>query len=383
VNFDLLETHLLLEESTRRFASECLAKDAAQRDKNHEIPDETIAALASVGLLGVNLPESLGGSAMGVVSYAIAVREVARADASVAVTMAVTNMVGEVLRTFGTLEQQEEHIPRLTSGEYFAGAFALSEPGAGSDAGSLRTRAVRDGNDWILNGEKMWITSGDRAGVMVVWARTGESGTKGLSCFVVPGGTPGVEAGLPEEKMGLRASHTVSLSFGNVRLPSSALLGEEGDGFKIAMTALDGGRIGISAQAVGIGTAALEEARRYAGERKQFGRSIGDFQGIAFKLADMSTNLDASWLLTLRAAWLKEQGRRFTREAAMAKVMASETANDVVRDAVQIFGGYGYTEEFPVARYYRDARVTQIYEGTSEIQRVVIGREVLKGAGVS
>lgn len=381
MNFDLSEMHLLLMESTRRFATERLAPGAAGRDWDHEIPASIISELAEQGLLGVNIPESLGGAGMGVVSYAIALREVARADASVAVTMAVTNMVGEVLGLFGTPEQAEEHIPKLTSGEYFAGAFALSEPGAGSDAGSLRTRAVRDDQGWVLNGEKMWITSGDKAGVMIVWARTGGPGTGGLSAFVVPGGTPGIVAGPPEEKMGLRASHTVSLSFENVRLPESALLGSEGDGFKIAMTALDGGRIGISAQASGIGGAALDEARRYAQERRQFGRPIGQFQGIGFKLADMSTGLDAAWLLTLRAAWLKEAGRRFSLEAAMAKVKASETANEVVDDAVQIFGGYGYTEEFPVARYFRDARVTRIYEGTSEVQRIVIGRAVLKGAG--
>ena len=381
MNFDLTESEQLLEEAVRGFAADRLAKSAQERERNHQIEPDTIRALGEQGLLGVNLPESLGGSELGVVSYAIAILEVAKADASVAVTMAVTNMVGEVIRAFGTSQQQEEHIPRLTSGEYFGGAFALSEPGAGSDAGALTTRAVLEGDQWVLNGEKMWITTGDQAGVLVVWARTGGEGPGGLSCFLVPQGAEGLRAGRPEEKMGLRASHTVSLSLQDVRVPRSALLGQEGEGFKIAMVALDGGRIGVSAQALGIGWAAFEAARDYAKERQQFGRPIAEFQGVQFKFADMATELEASWLLVQRAAWLKEQGRRFSREAAMAKVMASESANRAVREAVQIFGGYGYTEEFPVARYYRDCRVTQIYEGTSEIQRVVIGRDVLKEAG--
>lgn len=378
MNIELSETQTLLLESTRRFSQERLAPFAREREKNHAISHDTIRELGEQGLLGVNLPAEFGGSESGVVSYALAIREVAKGDASVAVTMAVTNMVGEVILKFGTPEQHQEHIPKLTSGEYFGGAFGLSEPGAGSDAGALQTRAVLDGDEWVINGQKQWITTGDQAGVIVVWARTGEAGPKGITCFLVPGDAPGLIPGRPEEKMGLNASHTVSLTFEKVRVPKSSMLGEEGEGFKIAMTALDGGRIGISAQALGIAWAAYDEARAYALERKQFNKPLSGFQAIQFKFADIATELEAGWLLTLRAASLKEEGRRFTREAAMAKVFSSEAANRVVREAVQIFGGYGYTEEFPVARHYRDCRVTQIYEGTSEIQRIVIGREVLR-----
>ncbi len=381
MNLGLSETQTILRESTRRFSKERLAPFAHAREQNHCISHATIKELGDLGLLGVNLPEALGGAELGAVSYALALREVAKGDASVAVTMAVTNMVGEVIQHFGTPEQQKGHIPKLTSGEYFGGAFALSEPSAGSDAGSLKTTARRDGDSWVINGEKLWITTGDQAGVIVVWARTGEPGPRGISCFLVSCDAPGLTAGKPEEKMGLRASHTVALSFVDVRVPSSSMLGKEGEGFKIAMRALDGGRIGISAQALGIAGAAMDEVRSYALERKQFGKTLDQFQAIQFKLADMATELEAGWLLTLRAASLKESGKQFSREAAMAKVFATEAANRAVREAVQIFGGYGYIEEFPVARHYRDCRVTQIYEGTSEVQRIVIGREVCKDSG--
>lgn len=380
MDFQLSAAQEMLVRSTRRFAQERLAPGAAEREAAHDIGHDVIRALAEQGLLGVNIPGELGGSEAGVVAYALALRELAAADASVAVTMAVTNMVAEVICRFGTAEQHQKYVPNLTSGEYFGGAFGLSEPGSGSDAASLTTRAERVKDGYVLNGQKMWISTGDKAGVIVVWARTGEGGAKGISCFLVDKNTPGLSAGKPEEKMGLRASHTVALNLQDVHVPRSHLLGEEGKGFHIAMAALDGGRIGIGAQSLGMAMAAIQHSRKYALERSQFGKPIADQQAIQFKLADMATEWDAAWMLTMRAAWLKEKRLPFSREAAMAKVFASETANRIIREAVQIFGGYGYIEEYPVARLYRDCRVTQIYEGTSEIQRMVIARDVLKEA---
>jgi alkylation response protein AidB-like acyl-CoA dehydrogenase len=314
---------------------------------------------------------------MGATAYSLAMMEVARGCASTAVTMAVTNMVAEVITTFGTEAQRERYVPKITSGEYVAGAFALSEPEAGSDPGSMRTTAERTKDGWILRGQKQWITSGAYAGVFVVWARTGGPGTKGLSAFLVEGGTPGLKPGKHEDKLGLRASNTVPLTFEDCRVPADALLGVEGGGFKIAMMALDGGRIGIASQAIGIATAALEEATAYANQRAQFGRPIGDFQAIQWMLADSKTELDAARLLALRAASLKEAKRPFSREAAMAKLFASEAANRICDRCVQIHGGYGYVRDFPAERHLRDVRVTRIYEGTSEIQRTVIARSTL------
>jgi alkylation response protein AidB-like acyl-CoA dehydrogenase len=297
--------------------------------------------------------------------------------------MAVTNMVGEVIAYFGTDAQRARYNPRLCSGELRAGAFALSEPEAGSDPGAMRTTASKDGDDWILDGSKQWITSGDFAGVFVVWARTGEpgaagSGTRGISAFLVDRDTPGLTVGRHEDKMGLRGSSTTGLHFEGCRLPGSALLGELHGGFKIAMMALDGGRIGIASQAIGIAEAALAAAVSYSKERKTFGQSIADYQAIQWMIADGRTELDAAVLLALRAAWLKERGGRFSREAAMAKVYASEAAWRICDNAVQIHGGYGYTKDYDVERHLRDVRVTRIYEGTSEIQRVVISRDVMR-----
>ena len=306
--------------------------------------------------------------------------EVARGCASTAVTMAVTNMVAEVITKFGTDAQKRAYVPRLTSGEYAAGAFALSEPEAGSDPGSMRTVARRDGTDFVLDGQKQWITSGAHAGVMIVWARTGDpaQGTRSLSAFLVEGDAPGLRVGKHEDKLGLRGSNTVPLSFEGVRIPESALLGTLDGGFRIAMMALDGGRIGIASQAIGIATAALDEGARYAKERKQFGKSIAEFQGIQWPIADSRTELDAARLLTLRAAFLKESGKPFSQEAAMAKLYASEACNRIVGRCLQVHGGYGFVKDFPIERLYRDARVTTIYEGTSEIQRTVIARSILR-----
>ncbi|HEY2509684.1 MAG TPA: acyl-CoA dehydrogenase family protein [Polyangiaceae bacterium] len=383
MHLDLNETQRLVQQTARDFATKVIQPQAADIDKHERFPREILKGLGELGLLAVNVPEAYGGAAAGAVAYALAMQEVARGCASTAVTMAVTNMVGEVLARFGTEEQKAKHCPKLASNEYAAGAFGLSEPEAGSDPGGMRTTATREGDEWVLRGNKQWITSGAYAGVMVVWARTGERethpGTRGISCFLVEGGAPGLKVGKPEDKMGIRGSNTVPLEFDGVRVPASALLGELNGGFKIAMMALDGGRIGISAQAIGIARAALEEGTQYAKDRKAFGHPIADFQAIQWMLADSKAELDAANLLCLRAAWLKEAGKVFSREASMAKLYASEAANRICNRSVQIHGGYGYTREFGAERHLRDARVTTIYEGTSEVQRVVIARNVLMG----
>ncbi len=382
MNIDPTETQQLIARTARDFADRTIAPVAAELDQEGRFPAELLKGLAELGLMGVNIPASLGGAEAGVVSYAMAMIEISRVCASTAVTMAVTNMVGEVIAEFGTPEQREKYVPRLTSGEYSSGAFALSEPACGSDASAMTTVATRDGDSWVLNGEKQWITSGAYAGVMVVWARTDSPedrrGAKGISAFLVEHDTAGLRIGKHEDKLGVRGSNTVSLSFEDCRLPADALLGKENEGFKIAMMALDGGRVGISAQSVGIGSAALEAAVEYAKERKAFGRPIAGFQAIQSMIADSRTELDAARLLCLRAARLKEQGKPFSRQAAMAKLFASEAAGKICDRAVQIHGGYGYVRDFPVERYLRDARVTRIYEGTSEVQRLVIARSVLR-----
>ncbi len=375
------DTQALVQKTARDYATRVLIPQAGRIDRDERIPPAVLKELAGLGLMAVNVPSALGGAEAGVVAYALAMQEIARGCASTAVTMAVTNMVGEVVARFGTDAQRARCCPRLASGEWAAGAFALSEPGAGSDPGGMQTTAEKDGDGWVLRGSKQWITSATFAGVFVVWARTApresHPGSRGLSCFLVEAGTPGLRVARSEDKMGIRGSNTSALEFDGCRVPGTALLGELHGGFKIAMMALDGGRIGISAQALGIARAALEESVAYAKDRKQFDRAIGEFQGIQWKLANMKTELDAAHLLCLRAACLKEAGKPFGREAAMAKLFASEAANRICREAVQIHGGYGYTREFAAERHMRDVRVTMIYEGTSEVQRVVIGRSVL------
>jgi hypothetical protein len=381
MRLDLTETQALVRNTARTFARERVAPGARDRDRSGQFPAELLAEMAELGLLGVNVPSAYGGAEAGATSYALAMMEIAEACASTAVAMAVTNMCAELITAFGTEEQKQRHVTRLTSGKAVAGAFALSEAQAGSDASALETRAERTRDGWELNGSKQGITSGDRAGVMVVWARSGGPGAGGLSAFIVEGGTKGLVAGRHEDKMGLRGSTTVPLQFEDCRLPADALLGPEGQGFKLAMMALDGGRIGIASQACGVARAALGASVRYTRERKAFGKSVSDFQAVRFMLANIQTELAAAELMTLRAAELKESGRPFTREASMAKVFASEMANRAADKAVQLHGGYGYIDEFPVERYLRDARVQTIYEGTSEIQRLVIARELLKAAG--
>jgi alkylation response protein AidB-like acyl-CoA dehydrogenase len=381
VNLDLSETQRLIRDTARTFAREVVAPRARDTDRLERFPEDVYRQMGDLGLLGVNVPPEYGGAGAGVVAYALAMMEISAACASTSVGMAVTNMCAELITQFGTEAQKQKYVPALVSGRAVAGAFALSEPHAGSDPGAGRTTAVKQGAGWVLNGTKQWITSGQYAGVIVVWARTSNDGNKGLSCFIVEKGMPGVSYSKPEDKMGLRGSNTVQVVLENVEVTEAHLLGRPGDGFKLAMIALDGGRIGIASQACGVGRAALEASVKYAKERQAFGRPIGDFQALRFMMADMATQLQAAELLTLRAAFLKETKRPFTREASMAKLFASETSNRICDKAVQIHGGYGYIDEFPVERYFRDARVQTIYEGTSEIQRLVIAREILKAAG--
>jgi hypothetical protein len=378
MRWELTEEQELVVRTARDFATRALLPRAAARDAHELFPIEELGELARLGLLGVNVPAALGGAEAGAVAYALAMLEIARADASVAVAMAVTNMAAELICAWGTEEQKRLHVPRLVGGPYVCGAFALSEPHAGSDPSALRTSATRTARGYRLDGTKLWITSGTHAGLFVVWART-DAGPKGLSAFLVERGTPGLTTGKPEAKMGLRGSTTVPVILEDVEVDEGARLGDEGDGFKIAMTALDGGRIGIGAQACGIARAALEASRRYALERVQFGVPLAEHQAIQMMLADMHTQLEAARLLVLAAAWRKQSGLPFTREASIAKLYASERAGRICDQAVQIHGGYGYARDVVVERLMRDARVTRIYEGTSEVQRIVIAREELRG----
>ena len=382
MDFEGTGTQQAVAAAARKFATERVAPAAAEADRRGRFPEELIRELGTLGLLAVNVPSAHGGSDAGAVAYALAVMEIARVDCSLAVTMAVTNMVGETIAHFGTESQKARCLPRLASAEWLAGSYGLSEPQAGSDPNSMTTRADRRRDGWVLNGTKQWITSGDRAGVVIVWARSDiGAGKRGITAFLVEAGTPGLHVGRHEEKMGIRSSSTVSLTFEDCEIPADAVLGEEGHGLRVALTALDGGRIGIASQATGTIRAALEASARYARDRRAFGKPIAEFQAVSFALADMATAHDAARLMTLRAAMMKEAGQPFGREAAMAKLLASEAAQLAVSKAVQIHGGYGYIDEFPVERLFRDARVQTIYEGTSEIQRMVIARDILSRDG--
>jgi alkylation response protein AidB-like acyl-CoA dehydrogenase len=379
MDFTPSETQEMIRSTARQFAGRVLEPNAVRLDREHRFPRESLAEAAELSLLGINVPAEYGGVEAGAVAYSLAVTELARACAATTVAVCVSNMVAEVICAFGNEDQRSEHVPKLCSGEYVVGGFALSESGAGSDPGGMTTRARKTDRGWVLDGSKLWITSGTDAGLFVVWARTTDApGTRGISCFLVRGDAPGLVRGKPEEKMGQRGSPTTALEFEGVEVGDEALLGETERGFPIAMMALDGGRIGIASLALGVGLAANEFANRYAIDRKQFGQSITNFQAIQWMMADNHVELEAARLLILRAAWLKEQHRQFSREAAMAKVWASERAFAACNRALQMLGGYGYTQDFPVERYLRDVRVTMIYEGTSEVQRVVIGRDVVR-----
>ncbi len=348
-----------------------------ERMEQGEFPRGILTKMGELGLMGTTAPESLGGSEMDFTSYIIAINELSKVSAVVGVILSVHTSVGtNPILYFGNEAQKNKYVPKLASGEYL-GAFCLTEPAAGSDAGSLKSRAVKDGDSYRINGSKVFITNGGEADVYIVFASTNpELGSRGISAFIVEKGTPGLIIGKDEHKMGLHGSRTVQLTFENMVVPAENLLGAEGEGFKIAMSNLDVGRIGIAAQALGIAEAALEAAVNYAKERIQFGKPIVANQGVAFKLADMATAVEAARLLVYRAANMRTQGLPCGKEASMAKLFASKTAVDVAIEAVQIFGGYGYTEDYPVERYFRDAKVTEIYEGTSEIQRIVISKQL-------
>jgi alkylation response protein AidB-like acyl-CoA dehydrogenase len=376
VQFELNEEQEQIRNMVRSLARKEFAPKAAEIDEQSRYPEENVTRLAELGLLGMLYPASYGGSETGAVAFAIALAEVAGGCASTAVGMAVSNMVGDTIFRFGTEEQRRRFLPALASGR-MAGAFALTEPTAGSDAFGISTVAAPDGDTYILNGNKSFITNGSYAGIVIVMAVTEKEPRKRISAFLVEPEMRGFSIGKPERKLGLKGSDTVSLYFEDCRVPNRNRLEEEGEGFRIAMSALDGGRIGISAQSVGIARAALEAATAYARERRQFGQPLAGFQAIQSMIADSATELDAAELLAMRAAYRKDTGRPFTNEASVAKVFASEAAYRACHRAVQIFGGYGYMREYPVERHLRDIKVTSIYEGTSEIQRIVIARHLL------
>jgi alkylation response protein AidB-like acyl-CoA dehydrogenase len=369
MDFDLSEEQLLIQRTARDVADRVLAPRAAARDVSCEFPVAELRELGQLGLLGIAVPEALGGGAAGTVAYSLAMQELARGDASVAVATSVTNMVGELIALRGSPALAAAWVPRLVSGELVCGAFALSEPDAGSDPAAMRTVATRTAGGWQLSGTKQWITGGDRAGCLVVWAVTDpHAGHKGITAFVVSGQAPGVSVGRLEDKLGLHGSSTAQLMFDRVAVGDGAVLGEVGGGFALAMIALDGGRIGIASQAIGIARGALEAALRYAGQRRTFGQPILHHQAVGAMLADAATWLDAA----------KQSGQPFSQQAAMAKLFATEHAWKICDIALQVHGGYGYVRDFPVERALRDVRVTRIYEGTSEIQRLVIARNLLR-----
>ena len=377
--FSLSETHEMLRKTCREFADKDLAPKAGEVDKEHRFPKEQVDQLRELGLMGVAISDEYGGTGLDNLAYAIAMEEVSRGCASTGVIMSVNNsLYCDPVSKFADAAQKEVWLRPFASGEKL-GCFALSEPGNGSDAGAAKCTATIDGEEWVLNGTKSWITNGYEADAAIVMATTDRAAKhKGISSFLVPMPTEGLSLGKKEDKLGIRASSTCNLIFEDCRIPKENLLGELGSGFKVAMSTLDGGRIGIAAQALGIAQAALESSVSYAQERQAFGAPIANLQAIQFKIADMATRIESSRLLTWRAAVLKDQGVRFTKEAAMAKLAASETATFVAHQAIQVLGGNGYVTDYPVERHYRDARITEIYEGTSEIQRLVIAGQTLK-----
>ncbi|WP_241301939.1 acyl-CoA dehydrogenase family protein [Burkholderia stabilis] len=371
------EDQRMIRDAARAFATEMLAPNAAQWDHDAHLPDAIVAQLGELGLLGMIVPQELGGAYTDYVAYALAMEEIAAGDAACATIMSVHNSVGcGPILGFGTPAQKDRWLADMAAGRVI-GAFCLTEPQAGSEANNLRTRAeLRDGK-WVLNGAKQFVTNGQRAGVAIVFAMTDpEAGKRGISAFLVPTDTPGFIVGKPEKKMGIRASDTCPITFENCAIPEENLLGNRGEGLKIALSNLEGGRIGIAAQALGIARAAFDKARRYAGERVQFGKPIAEHQAIQQKLADMAVQINAARLLVHHAAKLRTAGLPCLSEASQAKLFASEMAERVCSDAIQIHGGYGYLVDYEVERHYRDARITQIYEGTSEVQRMVIARQL-------
>ncbi|MDQ0352610.1 acyl-CoA dehydrogenase [Alkalibacillus filiformis] len=379
MNFQLTEEQQMLRKMVRDFAVNEVEPTAAERDEEERFDREIFDKMAELGLTGIPWPEEYGGIGSDFVSYVIAVEELSRVCASTGVTLSAhISLASWPIYMYGNEEQKQNFLQRLATGEAL-GAYALSEPGAGSDVSSMKTTAKLDGDEYVLNGSKVWITNGGVGDIYVVFAKTDmDAKHKGISAFIVEKGTEGFTFGKKEEKLGIRSSPTTELIFENCRIPKENMLGEEGEGFKIAMTTLDGGRNGIAAQAVGIAQGALDKSTEYAKEREQFGKPIAKNQGISFKLADMATEIEASRLLTYQAAYNESEGIPYQKESAMAKLFAGDTAMKVTVEAVQVYGGYGYTKDYPVERYMRDAKITQIYEGTQEIQRLVVGRMVTK-----
>ena len=379
MDFQLSEEQLMIQQAARDFAQNELLPGVIERDEHQKFPAEQVKKMGELGFLGMMVDPKYGGAGLDTISYVLAMEEISKVDASASVVMSVNNsLVCWGLEKFGTEEQKEKYLTKLATGEQI-GAFCLSEPEAGSDATSQRTTAEDKGDYYLLNGTKNWITNGGTASVYLVMAQTDpEKGHKGINCLIVEKGMEGFQVGLKENKLGIRGSDTHSLMFTDVKVPKENRIGEDGFGFTFAMKTLSGGRIGIASQALGIASGAYELALKYSKERKAFGKEISHHQAIAFKLADMATNIDAARHLCLHAAWLKDQKQNFDKEGAMAKLFASKTAMDVTVEAVQIHGGYGYVKEYHVERLMRDAKITQIYEGTSEIQKIVISRAVLK-----
>ncbi|MDI6765329.1 MAG: acyl-CoA dehydrogenase [Bacteroidota bacterium] len=379
MNFDFTETQLMIKETARKFAEDELAPSAIERDEKEEFPYEAVKKLGELGFMGMMVPEQYGGAGLDTISYVLAMEEISRADASCGVIMSVNNsLVCYGLNEWCNEEQKKKFLIPLATGKKL-GAFALSEPEAGSDASNQKTTADRSGNEYILNGTKNFITNGSTADFILVIATTDKTkGSHGISAFIVEKGIPGFSVAKKEKKLGIRSSDTVSLAFDNCRIPSENRIGEEGFGFKFAMKTLDGGRIGIAAQALGIAQASLDASIQYSKQRKAFGKYIAEFQAIQFKIADMATRIEAARLLTLQSAYLKDIGKPYGYASAMAKLYASKVAVDAALEAIQIHGGYGYVREYNVERYLRDAKITEIYEGTSEVQRIVISRALLK-----
>ena len=379
MKFDLTEEHLMIRDAARDFAQNELLPGVIERDENQKFPSEQVKKMAELGFMGMMVSPDYGGGGMDTISYVLAMEEISKVDASAAVIMSVNNsLVCWGLETYGSQEQKDKYLRRLATGEII-GAFCLSEPEAGSDATSQQTTAIEKDDYYLLNGTKNWITNGNSASIYLVIAQTDPSlGHKGINAFIVEKETDGVIVGKKEDKLGIRGSDTHSIMFNDVQVPKENRIGEDGFGFSFAMKTLSGGRIGIAAQALGIASGAYELALEYSKQRKAFGKEISRHQAIAFKLADMATEIDATRLLCLRAAWLKDNGMNYDREGAMAKVFASETAMKTTTEAVQVHGGYGFVKEYHVERLMRDAKITQIYEGTSEIQRIVISRSILK-----
>jgi butyryl-CoA dehydrogenase len=378
MDLELTDSQIRVRDLMRRFAAERLAQAGIETDRTHRFPAEIVKELGELGIMGIFVPETYGGAGMDHVSYALGIEEISvQCAATGVIVSAHSSLAMWPILGLGTEEQKRRFLPEMAAGRHI-GCFALTEPQAGSDAAGQKTRAIRDGDSYVINGTKNFITNGPQASVAIVFAMTDTSaGHHGISAFIVDTSTPGWQVVHNEDKMGIHGAHSAQLSFSDMRVPADCLLTEEGQGFKVAMKTLDGGRIGIAAQAVGIARAALEESLKYASARRAFGAPIGSFQAIQWKLADMAVEVDAARLLTLQAAALKDAGKVHTKQSAMAKLFAAETAMKAATEAVQIHGGYGYTKEFKVERFFRDAKITEIYEGTSEIQRLVIAGQVL------